>query len=474
MMAFGALVTLGVIVMLAIVGVVIVLILLGGNDDEENGGQGSASEAQADLTITTIAPTVEAKIDDGDWQAVSTQLVAAEGDSVRTDATGRALLTFFTGDETELTPNTELTIEVLQGTAGGSNQIRINVLVGQVTNRVNRVLDANSRHEVRTPAADATVRGTVYRVRVETNGASTFSVEDGVVEVTAQGQTQTAQAGFEIVVQPGQPPSPPQPLPTPTPTVTPTPTITQTPPVAAATLTVTPSTTPPVAVQPLLTIITPNTNQAFRTGDTMTVSGNVRGVAGPVTVQLLDPAGSELASGTASVQSTDLTALVSWQTSFRVSYNGPSISGRVVATLGSLSAGVQVRLVGSGIPTPTPAPTFTSVPTPTPPPVAFIRITSPQSGATVSPNGIAVTGEAGGIFENSFTIELIDAQGQVVGQQTVTYTSAEVGGSGRFSVTLRPNVTPAGNQASIHAFAISPRDGAILVEVFIPIVFSAR
>jgi hypothetical protein len=135
-------------------------------------------------------------------------------------------------------------------------------------------------------------------------------------------------------------------------------------------------------------------------------------------------------------------------------------------------SGVQVRLIGSGISTPTPAPTFTPVPSPTPSPIAFITIVSPRANEAVSLAGFTVTGEAGGLFENSFVIELIDVQGQVVGRQTVTYSSPEAGLPGRFSVNVVPNVRPVGTQGSLHAFATSPQDGRIIVETFVPVTLA--
>lgn len=466
---------------LLVVCIVAALLLMGGDDNKGNNNDGD--QVAGDLTGLTIANNVETSQDQQTWQAAPNRFVLAEGDSIRTNATGQALLTFFTGDETEVAPNTELTIEVMQGEAEGDNQIQLNVLVGQVTNRIDRTLNSNSRYEVKTPSADAAVRGTVYTVKVEpVTGRSTFSVEEGVVAVTAQGQTQLAQAGFEIVVEPGQPPSPPRQLPTPTLSFTPSPTAAT----ATSTVTASPTTQRPVVVPttapvstvgvtPLLTITGPGINATFNAGDVIAVTGNVQGIASGQNILvelLLTTSASAIASNNAVVQTNDIAALTRWQTTLTIPANLGSGTLRIRASYAQagLAQGISVQVVGAVIPTPTTAPTFTSIPSPTSA-AAFIRIGSPKSDEIISPGSFTLVGEAGGIFENSFTLQIF-VNGQIVAQYPITFSTQEVGGSGRFSVSIDKVPVQPGTQAQLYAVAFSPRDGSILTETsLIPVTF---
>jgi hypothetical protein len=465
----------GGLILLGLVCLIGAMLLMGGDDENDNGN--SNGQVAGDLTGLTISSNVETKKGDENWQAAAAQFILAEGDSVRTDTTGRALLTFFTGDETELEPNTELVIETMQGEAGGDNEIELNILVGQVTNRVNRTLSSKSRHEVKTPSADAAVRGTVYSVKVEASGRSTFSVGQGTVAVTAQGQTQLAQAGFEVVVEPGQAPSPPRQISTPTPgatTPTPSPTATATSQQPVIVPTTRPSAT--TGIQTAFTITSPANNTEFRASDTITVRGNIRGVAlgQVILVELLDGNNNQLANTSVTLQVASINDLTAWQAALVVPANLGAISnGRIRASAGSTvpAQGVSVRIIGAIIPTPTTAPTFTPIPSPTLSSVAFIRILSPAANDIVSPNEFTLTGEAGGIFENTFILQIL-VNGQAVAQYPVTFTPAEVGGSARFSVSITKIPVQPGTQGQLYAYATSPRDGSILTETqLIPVVF---
>lgn len=479
MLIWGALAGIGGLFLL-IVCIVGVLLLTGGNDDKETDTDGQVA---SDLTGLTIATNVETSQDQSTWQTAPDRFVLAEGDSIRTDATGQALLTFFTGDETEVAPNTELKIEVMQGEADGDNQIQLNVLVGQVTNRIDRTLNTNSRYEVKTPSADAAVRGTIYTVKVEpVTGRSTFSVEEGIVAVTAQNKTEIAQAGFEIVVEPGQPPSSPRQLPTPTLSFTPSPTsamptstVTASPTSSRSNVvpTLTPSAT--TGIVPLMTITGPGINAAFNAGDVITVTGNVQGIASgqSILVELLQTTSANaIASNNAIIPVGDIAALTRWQTTLTIPANigGGTLRIRASYAQAGLAQGISIQVIGATIATPTTAPTFTPIPSPTSA-AAFIRILSPASNEIVSPGSFTLVGEAGGIFENTFMLQIF-VNGQVIAQYPVTFTTQEVGGTGRFSVTIDKVPVQPATQAQLYGVAFSARDGSIFTDTpLIPVVF---
>jgi hypothetical protein len=146
--------------------------------------------AQGDLAavMEVLNEGVEVKrVGTESWIAVSVEAIVGVGDSIRTDDTGRARVTFFSdGVETVIEPNTEYAIEAFNGDTD-TFEIRVTVLAGQTRQRLNRLLDAGSSYDVNTPGANLVARGTVFEVRVEDDGRSAMLVSEG--EVGATGNT---------------------------------------------------------------------------------------------------------------------------------------------------------------------------------------------------------------------------------------------------------------------------------------------
>ena len=68
---------------------------------------------------------------------------------------------------------------------------------------------SKDRYTIRTPTAIIGIRGTILVVAVALNGATTVSVVEGAVSVTAAGTTTSVSSGFSTSVSPGGPPTPP-------------------------------------------------------------------------------------------------------------------------------------------------------------------------------------------------------------------------------------------------------------------------
>ena len=184
------------------------------------------------------------------WRAASTGERVEAGSQVRTGPSSSASLTFFDGSTMDLESQTEVTIVQMSAQPDGGRVIVLNQALGHTHSRVRKVADRASRFEIETPAAVAVVRGTEFATTVETNGTTSVTVIDGLVEVTAQGMTVEVSAGQMTSVRPGEPPAAAsgisEPTPTETVTATPSPTSTPTP-----TATPAPSHTPkPLNPQP--------------------------------------------------------------------------------------------------------------------------------------------------------------------------------------------------------------------------------
>lgn len=155
------------------------------------------------------------------WQLAEPGSRITPGDSIRTGASSAVTLAFFDGSATTLDAETEVTVSQLFSRRDGHDKIIIlHQWVGRTRNRVQRLLDPASRFEIETPTAVTAVRGTEFTVEVMPNGATRVAVDEGLVEVAAQGTTVELQPGEATTVQPDSLPATPHPTSPPEPTET--------------------------------------------------------------------------------------------------------------------------------------------------------------------------------------------------------------------------------------------------------------
>lgn len=116
---------------------------------------------------------------------------------------------------------------------------------------------------------------------------------------------------------------------------------------------------------------------------------------------------------------------------------------------------------------PTPAP----APAPTPVPGPFIEIQQPVAGATLL-GQVTVRGRAGGLFENTFALELRDAAGHTLALLPVTVPAGEMGQVGDFEAVL--TWTPPDRETSglLLGTYRSPKDGAIVAEDAVEVILA--
>jgi hypothetical protein len=138
-----------------------------------------------------------------------------QGDVIRTGQGAHAVLTFFDGSVIELEPDSEIRVETLQATSAGDLIMTMQQTIGRSWHVVSRTLTPNSKYEVRTPAATATVRGTAFLVTVSAQGVSNIQTTDGVVGMIGGGEEVRVPPGFEATVLPGGVPEPSKPTPPP-------------------------------------------------------------------------------------------------------------------------------------------------------------------------------------------------------------------------------------------------------------------
>lgn len=104
------------------------------------------------------------------------------GDTVRTGERGRAEIEYFDGSVTRLDRETTFTLTELVSTLGESRVVGEQAL-GSTFNRVVELTGSQSRFEVETPSAIASVRGTTFFTQVDAGASELVGVLEGEVLV---------------------------------------------------------------------------------------------------------------------------------------------------------------------------------------------------------------------------------------------------------------------------------------------------
>jgi hypothetical protein len=126
----------------------------------------ASAQAASGATLSVLTPPVQVSSGGGTFTAASDGMALSPGDQVRTTGGGVALLTFFDGSETQLTPDTQVAIQQAASSSGGA-QISVAQIVGTTVDRVQRLTSNPTSFSTDTPAATAVVRGTRYVLTVK-------------------------------------------------------------------------------------------------------------------------------------------------------------------------------------------------------------------------------------------------------------------------------------------------------------------
>src|SRR5687767_2397534 len=150
--------------------------------------------------LTVISGDVLMRFGASGFSSATDGAVLYVGSTVRTGSDARAVITLFEGSTVELEPASDISIEEAT-MRGGSTIVQLAQSLGRSWHVVTHLTTADSRYEVRTPAATASVRGTAFEVVVASGlGGPTTTV------TTTEGRVATADAAAssEVLVSADQ------------------------------------------------------------------------------------------------------------------------------------------------------------------------------------------------------------------------------------------------------------------------------
>jgi len=188
----------------------------------------------------------------GSTGEVAAEQIIRSGDTVATDDSGRAVVTYPDGSTALLEESSALTIEFVQ-TSAGDYVIRMQQTLGRVWYAVSRAVTLGSRYEVRSASMASVIRaGSDSYVTVSPDGETTVVTITGTVDTSAGGVDVSVPAGSSTTVSaPGAAPRPNAPAPNTLAASTPAPS-TSTPTEKRAAPSPTSAYVPPVATLPSL------------------------------------------------------------------------------------------------------------------------------------------------------------------------------------------------------------------------------
>ena len=187
---------------LAAVGVLLILAMIFAQPQRAEATlvvtQGQAALHQARTVLLAISAPVETVLAAGEAATVRA------GDSITLDEGSSAELRLLDGSTVTLYENTTLKVSRLQ-IGRRAYHVRLDVLAGNIYNRVLRLLGTDDAYEVITPSSTAAVRGTAFAVQVLSPTSTYFACDEGQIAVRMADQEVTVNAGEQVIAAQGEP-----------------------------------------------------------------------------------------------------------------------------------------------------------------------------------------------------------------------------------------------------------------------------
>ena len=206
------------------ISLIIILALMSVNP--QKGGADPSPEALA--TLTKVEGEVLVRLSGETlWRPIGSGFPLREGDMVRTGKGSSAEIRFYFPEggveigRLCLVPESELVIDSMllaspppgEGSTGLSGlAFKIKLIIGRIYVKVFKQLVPHLRFDVETDAASIGVRGTFFAVSMSPSGITGVSVQEGLVEVSAQEKSVLLGAGQMTFIYRGMPPKEPGPM----------------------------------------------------------------------------------------------------------------------------------------------------------------------------------------------------------------------------------------------------------------------
>ena len=131
-----------------------------------------AEDARRTATVVRMEGGVEIQqMGTGQWIPAKEAMLLNEGDIIRTDSKGFALLKLNGAVETatvEVEKNSQLVLaELMENKTAGTQQTLLDLAIGKILIRAQKLHSEDSKFEVKTPTSVVGVRGTTFSVEVE-------------------------------------------------------------------------------------------------------------------------------------------------------------------------------------------------------------------------------------------------------------------------------------------------------------------
>ncbi len=167
----------------------------------------------APATVTNISGSAKVLVgEDKQEQSLVTGQQLTVGDMVVTGQDGNVVMEFADGSRLIIRSDSEVVLDTLSAWGDtGMADTRVRLQRGRIDAEVAPATGPASRYEIHTPAAVSAVRGTVYRVRADSDRPEARTeVLSGNVAVSGEGRSRRVPETFGVVAKKGKPPDPPR------------------------------------------------------------------------------------------------------------------------------------------------------------------------------------------------------------------------------------------------------------------------
>ena len=179
----------------------VIVALIGGGLYFMTAAANAAVPVPAQLLVVTPAASL---VHGGTATAAKSGTLIREGDGVKTDAAGRAVVQFSDGSVTRVAPGTEITLDSTKFNKNGTvSNVTMTQVAGRTFSTVEHLVGGNGTFKISGHNASAEVRGTKWEFIVVKGGQTILKVYAGVVRLDSGGKQTDVPANRQITVEAG-------------------------------------------------------------------------------------------------------------------------------------------------------------------------------------------------------------------------------------------------------------------------------